>query len=539
VTNIGTKLGQIWDAISKWVTDTAAAVYEAAKAIGEGIVNGIKAGWDWLWGNTREGVRTDITDMTDKIMQDLGEHSPSTVYNDIAQNMLKGMQAGFVVQKAQTIIDIGLVASAIITATNTALGTTGGPSTVFATIGQNLMAGLQQGINNNANLAITAVTTAAGKLLPAAKNNLGDFSTIGTAISAGVNAGINASWGGVVANIMQKARTLASAARQALDIHSPSKPFVQIGNIIMGSVGVGIEEGAPAAEAALRGAMGHLISLIPEDDLIAAATSGSKPFLGGHLTDLLPEEDQQAAVSSWQDDFEEMYRNLYGCVTDPITALADKWEQDHAANPGEQVLAPLMSEITVGGPLVQEQLTTQMEALLPAAMTALGDWKTVGTAIDDGITAGINAGWDAVVTNLMDKVKALMDQAKAALEIHSPSGVFERIGQEMMAGWAIGIAKGGNMVLGAMQGVLGGVIPRGGFGTMPVLNPGGWSVANGSAAGGDGGFGTMPVRNAGGYTINVYAGIGTDGRSVGRHVVDVLNEELGLDRRATSWVKKA
>jgi hypothetical protein len=53
----------------------------------------------------------------------------------------------------------------------------------------------------------------------------------------------------------------------------------------------------------------------------------------------------------------------------------------------------------------------------------------------------------------------------------------------------------------------------------------------------DDGFGGGSRSGRGNWTIIVNAGIGTDGRNVGRSIVDVLNEELGLDRRATSWAK--
>jgi hypothetical protein len=204
------------------------------------------------------------------------------------------------------------------------------------------------------------------------------------------------------------------------------------------------------------------------------------------------------------------------------------------------------------GITIQQGIDTALEPLPATIETMFYDLSTqvtshtesvtkdgagIGEALALGIGTGFNNKWPSIIADVMGKVSTLIAQIRAALDIHSPSGVFQSIGEQMMAGMALGIQRGGGLVLGAMNDVLGGVIPRGGFGTMPVLNPGGWSVANGSAAGGDGGFGTMPVRNAGGYTIIVNAGIGTDGRSVGRHVVDVLNEELGLDRRATSWAK--
>jgi hypothetical protein len=110
--------------------------------------------------------------------------------------------------------------------------------------------------------------------------------------------------------------------------------------------------------------------------------------------------------------------------------------------------------------------------------------------------------------------------------------------------WAAGIDRH-DLLRSVLEGILGHHAPRGGRihipGAGPSLIPEGMGGGRVHIPGA--GPSLIPEGWGGGrvtltqVTVNVYAGIGTDGRHVGRSVVDVLNEELGLDRRATSWAK--
>ena len=67
----------------------------------------------------------------------------------------------------------------------------------------------------------------------------------------------------------------------------------------------------------------------------------------------------------------------------------------------------------------------------------------IGRNIVEGIKNGINAAWSGIASWLSDKVKSLIESAKSALSIGSPSKAFaDEVGQWIPAGIAMGIEQG-------------------------------------------------------------------------------------------------
>ena len=54
-------------------------------------------------------------------------------------------------------------------------------------------------------------------------------------------------------------------------------------------------------------------------------------------------------------------------------------------------------------------------------------WSGIGSNICDGIKSGINSGWTALKNKVSEVATSLLDKAKAALGIHSPSRLFRDI----------------------------------------------------------------------------------------------------------------
>lgn len=75
--------------------------------------------------------------------------------------------------------------------------------------------------------------------------------------------------------------------------------------------------------------------------------------------------------------------------------------------------------------------------------SAPAKFAEIGRNIVEGIKNGINAAWSGIASWLSDKVKGLIDSAKSALSIGSPSKAFaDEVGQWIPAGIAMGIEQG-------------------------------------------------------------------------------------------------
>ena len=82
-------------------------------------------------------------------------------------------------------------------------------------------------------------------------------------------------------------------------------------------------------------------------------------------------------------------------------------------------------------------------ALAAQAVTAASSARSIGTAITSGITAGIRSGQSAVIQAAVTAARSALSAAKAALAIHSPSGVFrEEVGLMAMKGMGQGFLDG-------------------------------------------------------------------------------------------------
>ena len=82
-------------------------------------------------------------------------------------------------------------------------------------------------------------------------------------------------------------------------------------------------------------------------------------------------------------------------------------------------------------------------ALAAQAASAANSARSIGTAITSGIAAGIRSGQSAVIQAVVTAARSALAAAKAALDIHSPSGVFrEEVGLMAMKGMGQGFLEG-------------------------------------------------------------------------------------------------
>jgi ElaB/YqjD/DUF883 family membrane-anchored ribosome-binding protein len=86
------------------------------------------------------------------------------------------------------------------------------------------------------------------------------------------------------------------------------------------------------------------------------------------------------------------------------------------------------------------------------------DWKSIGTAITDGVAQGIRNGQSTVINAAVEVAAAALAAAKARLGIASPSKVFrEQIGENIGEGWAKGIEDTSGDVLGSVSDISKGI----------------------------------------------------------------------------------
>jgi hypothetical protein len=103
--------------------------------------------------------------------------------------------------------------------------------------------------------------------------------------------------------------------------------------------------------------------------------------------------------------------------------------------PIKQFFSDLWGSISTAAKLAWDELKAWFSSLPES-------FKTIGTAIVDGIASGMRTGWTRVKTLLKDLASELPEPVRRALGIQSPSRVFAELGAFTMAGLEQGIAAG-------------------------------------------------------------------------------------------------
>lgn len=105
-----------------------------------------------------------------------------------------------------------------------------------------------------------------------------------------------------------------------------------------------------------------------------------------------------------------------------------------------QLIVTLANALITYMPKLLAKVPELVNGLKNKFMSLLSGFKDVGKNIVDGIWNGISAGWDWLTGKVSNLANSLLDAAKSALGIHSPSKEFAKIGEFCVAGFNEGIS---------------------------------------------------------------------------------------------------
>lgn len=282
--------GQITAAVPQLIADIGAAVPEIINGIVNGLAAGASAVWDaacQLGSNILGGIKSF-----------LGINSPSTVMaeqgNYIIQGLLNGLETmpDAVSQLFQSTLDSittwGSDMVARIGEWGANMATTAGTAT--NTMVQTVIQWVQQlpeqvwvWLVNTANKlnqwtiqlvqkGQAAATGLVNAVLDGVRTLPSLMVSVGSDIVQGLWNGISAGWSWLTNKVADLARSLLQAAKNALDIGSPSREFRdEVGRWIMPGIGEGIDKSMPETLQNLKARAGELVGAMRAE--LAASTS--------------------------------------------------------------------------------------------------------------------------------------------------------------------------------------------------------------------------------------------------------------------------
>lgn len=282
--------GQITAAVPQLIADIGAAVPE----IINGIVNGLAAGASAVWGAACQLG----SNILGGIKSFLGINSPSTVMaeqgNYIIQGLLNGLETmpDAVNQLFQSTLDsittwgsdmvarIGEWGANMATAAGTAMNTM--VQTVIQWVQQlpekvwvwlvNTANKLNQWTIQLVQKGRAAATGLVNAVLDGVRTLPSLMVSVGSDIVQGLWNGISAGWSWLTNKVADLAQSLLQAAKNALDIGSPSREFRdEVGRWIMPGIGEGIDKSMPETLQNLKARAGELVGAMRAE--LAASTS--------------------------------------------------------------------------------------------------------------------------------------------------------------------------------------------------------------------------------------------------------------------------
>ena len=282
--------GQITAAVPELIADIGAAVPEIINGIVNGLAAGASAVWDaacQLGSNILGGIKSF-----------LGINSPSTVMaeqgNYIIQGLLNGLETmpDAVNQLFQSTLDsittwgadmvarIGEWGANMATAAGTAMNTM--VQTVIQWVQQlpekvwvwlvNTANKLNQWTIQLVQKGQAAATGLVNAVLDGVRTLPSLMVSVGSDIVQGLWNGISAGWSWLTNKVADLAQSLLQAAKNALDIGSPSREFRdEVGRWIMPGIGEGIDKSMPETLQNLKARAGELVGAMRAE--LAASTS--------------------------------------------------------------------------------------------------------------------------------------------------------------------------------------------------------------------------------------------------------------------------
>ena len=282
--------GQITAAVPQLIADIGAAVPEIINGIVNGLAAGASAVWDaacQLGSNILGGIKSF-----------LGINSPSTVMaeqgNYIIQGLLNGLETmpDAVNQLFQSTLDsittwgadmvarIGEWGANMATAAGTAMNTM--VQTVIQWVQQlpekvwvwlvNTANKLNQWTIQLVQKGQAAATGLVNAVLDGVRTLPSLMVSVGSDIVQGLWNGISAGWSWLTNKVADLAQSLLQAAKNALDIGSPSREFRdEVGRWIMPGIGEGIDNSMPETLQNLKARAGELVGAMRAE--LAASTS--------------------------------------------------------------------------------------------------------------------------------------------------------------------------------------------------------------------------------------------------------------------------
>ena len=153
-----------------------------------------------------------------------------------------------------------------------------------------------------------------------------------------------------------------------------------------------------------------------------------------------------SAVSSKMSSVQSTVSSKFNSVKSSVTSAAGNIYSTMSSK-FSSISSAVSSKMSTMASAVSSKISSVKTTLTSNMQTAYNSlknmgWSSIGSNICSGISSGISAGWNWLSTTVSNLAWNLLDTAKRALGIYSPSHVFrDEVGKMLVMGTAVGVEK--------------------------------------------------------------------------------------------------
>lgn len=402
-----------WGSVVDWWYDTA---YDDGGFTMEGLLQGI---WDGIC-NIGSWIKTNIFEpFINGFKSAFGIASPSTVMAEqgdfIVQGLLQGITEGW---------------SSI----------TGFFSNAVSSITEWLSSGWST-IKTNASTAWSGIKTTVTDAWSGIKANTANaYTSVKDGVTStwtSIKSGATSSWSTVkstVTSAWSKIKSSTSSVSASVESNT-SSAFTKVKDYITSKM-TDAGKNAEKTWGEIKSTTTTIGSNISSD--VSSAWSKIQNYVKTNLN-----STKATTTSTWN----AMKSTITSATNNMSSAVSSKFSAIHSTI--QSKVNSAKSAITSGFESARSAMVSKMTS---AMNTIKGQgWYSVGTNICSGIQSGLNAGWSWLSNTVSNLARRLLNSAKSALGIHSPSRVFrDAVGLNIGYGIGEGIENSEGSVLGSV-----------------------------------------------------------------------------------------
>ena len=246
--------------------------------IGTDLITELQSGISNITGRMGSWISNNLTNKINSfVTSDWGINgSSASSFNKFGTALIGGLQSGLTTAAHASQAWLRTSVTTTISDYFSSLMGIGKNSGTFTRFGISMMGDLRTGISNNSYTIINALTSLHSDMVNAFSGY--SWSSIGDNIAVGLYNGIVSNWNWLVNTVHNLAVSMYNAAVDALDIHSPSKKFAWIGDMVT----AGLSDGIASTGDRVLNAMSDITDGLIED----AENANPALALDGSLSNL-------------------------------------------------------------------------------------------------------------------------------------------------------------------------------------------------------------------------------------------------------------